>query len=420
MSSYSKVVMILLIFFGVFGTAIQKLLGVAYAGMIDDAVMLFVILTTMALLCAGRIYKINSITAFFVFFLISTVISFLINSVPMDVYLVQMRSYMLPLFIVFIFSKLEVSDSTIKLFVDVIMWITITLFLSAIIELFIGRPILYEYNRFGDKINFDNGVRVFSLVGNPIDFSNFIILALFVVFSGMRSGLVSLNKGRVLIVLCILSLLLSASRGPIIATVFTYFLYFMHRGVRLNSLLKWGLLSVPLLLLLGNKLLARFSDISIKYFSDDQYRTFYLIKSYEILKEYLLFGVGPGRFGGWVSINYHESEVYTLYDIDTKGVSSIDMFWPHFLPEVGLIGFGLFLYPFIKLFKVSRKAVSENNNTEVFLSTCVQLMFPAVFLVGLFSISLETQFFSSIISILCGLFIKVVYDKGRVYSLSPR
>ena len=412
--------MLLLITFGVFGTAIQKLLGIPYAGLVDDATMIFVVFTVVALLCSGQVQKTNTNIFFFVIFVISSVVSATVNNVPIAVYLVQMRSYVFPLFIVFIFSKLAIDKLTIKFFINIIALVTIILFLSALIELAIGRPILYAENRFGEQIDFDNGVRVFSLIGNPIDFSNFIMLSLCIFFASMSSGLISANKGKLLIVICILCLLLSASRGPIIAALFTFFLYYMHKGLSLVKIVKWSLLSLPFLFLLGNKLLTRFSDISVNYFAEDQYRALYLVKSLEILRDHLAFGVGPGMFGGWVSINFHESEIYTLYNIDTKGISSIDMFWPHFVPEVGLIGCAIFLYPFIKLFKASKQLSSSTNNTMLFISTNVQLLFPAAFLVGLFSISFETQLFSSVLSILCGLFIKVLYDKSSIHSISKR
>jgi len=409
-----------LIFFSVFGTAIEKLVGLPYAGMIDDAAMCFMVFIVVALLFSGKVQRINKITLFFVLFVISTLISATINNVSFIVYLVQMRSYIFPLFIIFTFSKLTIEKSTIQFFIKIITLITIVLFLSALVELIIARPILYAENRFGEEIAFDNGIRVFSLIGNPIDFSNFIMLALFVFYSSMTSGFIAVRKGKLLIGICILCLLLSASRGPIIATLFTFFLYYLNKGVSFSRVFKWFLLSVPLIFLLGDKILSRFSDISVNYFAEDQYRALYLIKSIEILRDHLAFGVGPGRFGGWVSINFHESEIYTIYNIDTKGISSIDMFWPHFLPEVGLIGGLLFIYPFIKLFKKSKRTSGGTNYTDNFLCTNIQLMFPAALLVGFFSISFETQLFSSILSILCGLFIKVIYDKSCIHHISAR
>ena len=56
----------------------------------------------------------------------------------------------------------------------------------------------------------------------------------------------------------------------------------------------------------------------------DPYRFSWLIASLRIIGDNILLGSGPGTFGGWVSINYFESSLYSTYGVDTYGISSID------------------------------------------------------------------------------------------------
>ena len=154
--------------------------------------------------------------------------------------------------------------------------------------------------------------------------------------------------------------------------------------------------------------------------SEDQYRFLYLVKSVQIFFDNFWIGVGPGMFGGWVSVNFHNSPVYQIYDLSTKGIGSIDMFWPHFLAEVGILGALLFLLPMNSIYNKSKKISRSHNNSEIFLATFTQLAFPAVFLIGFFSLSLETQLISSFLSIFCGMSLRVLYEKSSVYFVSKR
>ncbi len=416
----SRIFPFLLLFFGVFGYAIQKVLGIEYARLFDDLAMIYMVFFTILIAPTGKFAKINRVLLWLGLFILITFISAIFNQVPIDVYFVQMRTYGLPIFIILFFYITPINDSTLKYIVNLVMFISILLFLGALFELIIGRPIVNLENRFGQEIIFESGVRVASFVGNPIDFGNFIVFALILFYAGIKANYLSERQGLFLILICFLCLIATASRGPFIAFVGAFIIYFWNKRLLSWKLITYLILAAPLIYFLGGNLLSRFLGYDIESLYESQYRFLYLSKSVQIFLDHIMVGVGPGMFGGWVSINYHTSPIYEIYDVSTKGIASIDMFWPHFLTEVGILGTLLFLLSMNLIYKKSKQFSRSNNNSEIFFSTFILLAFPAVFLMGFFSLSLETQLVSSILSVVCGMSLRVLYEKSSVYSVSKR
>jgi len=98
------------------------------------------------------------------------------------------------------------------------------------------------------------------------------------------------------------------------------------------------------------------------------YREYTRDKAIEVWKDHPFWGVGPGMFGGVVSVIY-QSPVYEEYNFSesVKGVlkrySSLDQFWPQVLAETGIIGTvafaGLFVSLFMIFFLLRRQATSD-------------------------------------------------------------
>jgi glycosyltransferase involved in cell wall biosynthesis len=64
----------------------------------------------------------------------------------------------------------------------------------------------------------------------------------------------------------------------------------------------------------------------------------------QVIKDHVLLGVGPGRFGGTVAFLTH-SPVYTQYHVNLPSeLTSIDLFWLHIWGETGIIGLGIFIW----------------------------------------------------------------------------
>ncbi len=96
------------------------------------------------------------------------------------------------------------------------------------------------------------------------------------------------------------------------------------------------------------------------------YRFYARGQAIEVWKDNPLWGVGPGRFGGVVSVIF-KSPVYKKYDFTSvvllQRYRSIDQFWPQVLAEMGIIGVvgfaGLFIALFTILFILRRRVTSD-------------------------------------------------------------
>jgi hypothetical protein len=84
-------------------------------------------------------------------------------------------------------------------------------------------------------------------------------------------------------------------------------------------------------------------DITQKDTPVMSYREYTRKKALEVWKDHFLWGVGPGMFGGALSIKYN-SHIYEEYNLVGKiknyliFVRGIDQFWPMILTEMGIIG----------------------------------------------------------------------------------
>lgn len=138
----------------------------------------------------------------------------------------------------------------------------------------------------------------------------------------------------------------------------------------------------------------------------------FLLKTFEVVSDNPFFGTGPGTYGGWVSINYNSSAVYDQYDFTTDGISSIDMFFPHLLGELGFFGFVIYLGFLIRPINYFKKYFFLSNDVQLryvcFVSILICLMLMTI---GLFSIALENQMIVGIFAVIIGLSEKYIRQK---------
>jgi len=120
------------------------------------------------------------------------------------------------------------------------------------------------------------------------------------------------------------------------------------------------------------------------------------ITSIDVLSDNLLFGVGPGMYGGSVA-SIFGSPVHIQYNTFNYFLGSnatmpdtIDMFWPHFWAEVGIFGLFAFLSIFIVLLKSNKRDIFQ------YLLLC------SIFISGISMMSLEAIYPSVIVYMLIG------------------
>lgn len=105
-----------------------------------------------------------------------------------------------------------------------------------------------------------------------------------------------------------------------------------------------------------------------KDFEAKSYRAYTRGKAVKIWQDHPLLGVGPGMYGGVISIKY-QSPIYDKYNFQgmikeyLETFKGIDQFWPQILAEVGIVGFACFIWLFvllaIMLFILRRKTFSH-------------------------------------------------------------
>lgn len=170
------------------------------------------------------------------------------------------------------------------------------------------------------------------------------------------------RQGMVLI----LGILLSASR--IVWSAFFISLFFLLSHINSKKIFVL-LIPAALTMILA---LPFFYAHSIKEWNiEDQnfYRGYTLAKSIEIWKDHPVLGVGPGMYGGVVSMTFN-SPIYKKYnfsqrwfDYGLRTFRSLDQFWPQVLAEMGFLGSLGFGFLLIALWQTAKKASLHAKDT---------------------------------------------------------
>ncbi len=119
------------------------------------------------------------------------------------------------------------------------------------------------------------------------------------------------------------------------------------------------------------------------------YRVYAREKAMEVWKDHPSWGVGPGMFGGVVSVIF-KSPVYEEYDFIATWVlekyRSLDQFWPQVLAEMGIIGAvgfaGLFISLFV-IFYIARQQAASDEVKELFTGLTIFTIVILIYCLGL-------------------------------------
>lgn|GEM_PF-2929580 len=145
----------------------------------------------------------------------------------------------------------------------------------------------------------------------------------------------------------------------------------------------------------------RFSKIGSAVETGDYFRLQATINSFEILRDYPVFGVGAGLWGGTVAEKYG-SPYYKTYDTFQgylrKTSMDIDTYWPHAWAELGIVGFLMYL---LVLFFIIRR-LFKLRKTLGDIPKILLLMLVATIFVSAFSLEIEAAFINLIAFMLAG------------------
>lgn len=185
-----------------------------------------------------------------------------------------------------------------------------------------------------------------SLLGHSNTISIFALFFLTVELARLRAS--GFKKGWWNIALLTLAIVFSLSRNAFVAAAIAGFLLLIPwKRVVLLSILIFVICFILFLVKEARITTPAEEDNDIAYYH--AYRKYCLEKSLQIFRDHPFAGVGPGMYGGHISIKFN-SPVYSNYGFDAKQlkylktkVGSIEQQWVQALAEVGGVGMALLM-----------------------------------------------------------------------------
>lgn len=395
---------------GVYGNTVLK--NVFFVSLIDD------VLITMIfgyMLFSKTSIIVSNISKPIYVFLMALLISSALNMVKFAVIAMQIRSLFLPFVLIGFLRSLDINEQNIYSLIRRWVVIIIPCMLIGLYETLTRNLVFTSIDRFGNSISETAVFRASSTIGNPIDFGAIMLVFFSLLLSNGLCGLKPILSWRIdkaMMMISAINTFGSNSRGPMIALLLLFGVLFYFRKIRKAHLMLSISSLLFIVLIFREEITARFSLLEFDISQSDGYREIWLLKSINIIRDYIWFGVGPGMYGGWVSINFISSPIYSLYNVDTDGISSIDMFFVHLMAEVGVIGLILYLRIFWRYFKDMIAFVRLRFGLNAVLALTAVLTMVANIFLGLTSILLESQLILVNMCFVLGLvFNRLKYEK---------
>ncbi|NGP88318.1 O-antigen ligase family protein [Fodinibius halophilus] len=135
----------------------------------------------------------------------------------------------------------------------------------------------------------------------------------------------------------------------------------------------------------------------------DYFRLITFEKSLEVIKDYPIFGLGPGTFGGAVAHTFYPkfNELYGLFNFwinSSIAPTTTDVFWSHFIAEAGLVG-TLFMI-------IILKRIYDKIDIPIDYCKAFKILLIATIIFSFFSMNMEAIFTSVIVFFFIGMIIK--------------
>ncbi len=308
------------------------------------------------------------------FFALWSLISAAVNSVPLVVTVHALEEYLIYYIIFFVFVSLSSRKISMKFVYKCFLIFALLVGSWAIIQelcyLLYHESIYWWYNIVDPAFVVRNGLyRTPSFLGHPNGAALFLLFCLTIELNRRR-------KRMIVLIFLIISLLLCQSRAAILGFIIAAF-------ASLSSLTKKILIIITVTVILAVSLITVASlnlpyiklDLSpsaSKSTAYDNYRFFTMGKSIEIFLDQPVFGVGPGRYGGYTSVKY-DSPIYSKYGFPRpmreylSYVGTIEQQLFQVISELGIPGIFLYILLLMTPFLLIRKLSSPLFFSDDFL-----------------------------------------------------
>tara|TARA_R110000744_G_scaffold305580_2_gene413859 strand:- start:188 stop:1501 length:1314 start_codon:yes stop_codon:yes gene_type:complete len=322
---------------------------------IDDVILalLFIII-----LLTPTIKTNSYINIFFLFFLASFVASFIANILNSNVYafIAQFRNYFLPISCFYIAIHIQ-EHFTSKKYTKIIFGYLFLLLVLGVIEGLTKSHLYQTYNQWGYPEFVGNIFRVHTLFTHPGDYGYYLIVFLSLFMLIIQHDFIGKQQRTlcfIMIIMLVINILFTISMGPILSLLIGYIItmYFLRFKIRKKTIVVVSFISLFSIMIIGNVMMDRIqtridvSASSLQTQGKQATRVDFYLQSIPVISDNIIWGVGPGNFGGWVATKF-DSFAHKKYNIDTYGLSSIDLFYPHIIGELGIIGSVLFFLIYV-------------------------------------------------------------------------
>jgi hypothetical protein len=336
-----------------------------------------------------RSIKIDFINFSFLLIFLIGIISSIINNVPGNIIFQGSFLMLKGLLVFFIFRNIPFRKYDLKLYTKFIKIIAILILFFALIDLF-SYNILRELLNTNAKVDVRSGIiSVQSLFIHPgvygwfMTFIGLYFLAHYSVFKRKKYIFFSL----VYFAGAFLSFRFKAMISIIIGILYSY----LQNGLRkvLYGILPAMLIIVLIFMFLGNEIINLTSLTFERYVNVDYLesarKALYVVGITIGVNEFP-FGVGFGRYGGWIArvhyspvyYEYGLNRVYGLKPSDPKWAT--DTYWPHIIGEIGIIGAILLLCIFLySIFYIMRGyKLIDDKKIKTFLLFSVLIIIQSI------------------------------------------
>ncbi|MBF0217414.1 MAG: O-antigen ligase family protein [Candidatus Omnitrophica bacterium] len=381
-----------------------------YLNYLDEAlVVVFAAANILMILIGRKAVKCPRVIALFSMLLLLAFISALYNDVRPIVVLAQVRYiFQFPL-IFFIIASSGMGEKHIRRITSFILSAAVVVAFLTFVEFF--WHVQFLPGREAMSSAFES--RMYSIIGGPVDLAYY--LGISIILGGLY--LVNIKRSIYTIgayLLVVFAVLSSGSRGAMITILLALSYYFMTMKGKMKAqsrrvlyplmgsvifvaIIAVGLVFVPVTV-------ERFRNLLMFDPSERFSRANYLGEALNLIRLNPLLGVGPGMYGGPVSV-FFNSDVYAKYSLTVPIGTSIDMFWPHFTAELGVFGAAVYGMIFIVLARLNGRIEGGGDRVAYrnFLSESSRILIFYMLVSGFFYVGLQAQLSAYLFWMILGL-----------------